>query len=323
MNLRWAKVLIIVIGLVSALWFVFKPRAQTPVIGILHPSAVHTPAVSGFIEQMREYGFEEGSSVVYMYDGPVGSGKNLVDRAQELVASGATLIYSASTPATKTALEAVRGTDVKVVFGPVNDPVGAKIVESLRRPGGAVTGVTLAPSTARRLAWFKEFDPSVSRVLAPFNPDDQSSTTSLARAESAAVSLGLEIVPHEVRNPDEVRALFGSMPEDIHGVFLPRDSMINSTISDIVAATIDQKLPLSGPGFNQVTRGALFGYGVRQGSVGRTAARLANEVLSGADPAVIPIETVESHLYINIKTAGAIGLDLSPALLSQAQLLLP
>ena len=121
----------------------------------------------------------------------------------------------------------------------------------------------------------------------------------------------------------EVRELFGDLPDGIDGIFLPRDSMINSAIAVIAKAAISRKIPLSGPGYNQVTRGALFGYGVRQGDVGRTAARLANEVLSGTDPAIVPVESVDSHLYLNTETARAIGLSLSPALLSQARVLLP
>ena len=102
--------------LIVVAWYFYQQRSDVPVIGILHTSAVHTPAVSGFVEQMQEYGFEDGATVTYLYDGPVGSGKNLNDRAQELVRYGATLIYAASTPATKAALSAASGTNVKVVL---------------------------------------------------------------------------------------------------------------------------------------------------------------------------------------------------------------
>ncbi|MBO6777307.1 MAG: ABC transporter substrate-binding protein [Marinibacterium sp.] len=321
---RAILILIATVAVLSgAAWFLYQLRTDVTVIGILHPSKVHSPAVTGFKEQMQEYGYVEGSTVTYLYDGPAGSGKELSHRAKELVEQGATLKFTASTPATKTALAAAEGTDIQIIFGPVNDPVGAGIVDSLRRPGGNATGVTLAPSTARRLAWFKEIDSTATRILVPYNPRDRSSMTSFSRVNAASASLGLKIIASEVENLDDVRALFSALPEDIDGVFLPRDSMITSAIQDIVAATIDRQLILSGPGFSQVMRGALYAYGVRQPSVGRTAARLANEVFSGADPAVIPVEEEQSNLFINTETAKQIGLTLSPSLLSQAKALLP
>lgn len=176
----------------------------------MHPSAAQSFAATGFVKQMREYGYEEGETVTYLYDGPAGA--NLRERAQELIASGATLIYSATTPATKAALNAARGTDTIVIFGPVNDPVDAGFVDNLRTPGGQATGVTLAPSTAKRLAWFAQFSPDVHRILVPFNPNDNSATTSLARLEAHAAALGLVIVAEAVSTPDEVLALFADLP---------------------------------------------------------------------------------------------------------------
>lgn len=310
-------------ALVAAGALFYQGQSNIPVIGILHPTKVHRPAVMGFIDALKEYGYEEGRSIVYHYEGPAGVGASLIERAKELRALHPDVIYTASTPATKAALEATRGTDIVVVFGPVNDPVGAGFVESLRRPRRPVTGVTLAPSTAKRLGWFTVFSPDIRHVLIPYNPEDKSSTSSLRRLEVAASSLGLDLEPRIVRTTEEVRVLFRALPDGVDGVFLPRDSMINAAIDELVPAAIEREIPVSGPGYNQAARGALFSYGVQQSSVGRTAARLVNEVLSGTDPAVIPVETVDSHLYINTETAKAIGLEISPAILAQAKKLLP
>lgn len=304
-------------------WSAVYPPAQVPIIGILHPGAGQKPAAMGFMSQMRDYGYEDGATITYLYDGAAGQGKALTTRAQALVAGGAAVIYSASTPATKAALTAAQGTDTIVVFGPVNDPVAAGFVETLRAPGGKATGVTLAATSAKRLSLFKDFDPSLARILVPFNPDDTSATTSLARIEPHAVSLGLEIMAHPVNDPAEVLALLEDLPQNIDAMFLPRDSMISSQIDDITKATIARKIPLSVSSLGGVEKGALFSYGIALDNVGQIAARLTRDVLSGTDPAIIPVEVADSHLFINKQTARAIGLDLGPALLSQAKMLLP
>lgn len=126
-----------------------------------------------------------------------------------------------------------------------------------------------------------------------------------------------------VSTPDEVLALFADLPQDIEAIFLPRDSMISAAIAQISQAAIARKLPLSASRHEGVEKGALFSYGVMLETVGQMAARLARDALSGTDPAIIPVEIAESHLFINTDTARAIGLDLSPALLSQAIMLLP
>ena len=229
------------------------------------------------------------------------------------------IIFSSSAPATKAARDAVAGTDVAVVFGPVNDPVGANIVDSLNMPGGQITGVTLPRNTAQRFAWFKEFMPDINRVLIPFNPNDPSSTTSLNRVKSSLDEVGITIVEHPVRDVAGLRALLQDLPVDVGGIFLPRDAMVTSLIEEVVAAAIARKLALSVPGYLQVEKGALYSYGFFHYEIGRMGARLVQSIFNGENPANLPVETADSFLFINKKTADAIGLDLSPDLLAQAK----
>lgn len=302
---------------IGVAWQVRNDNVAT--IGILHPTSVDNATVVGFKEAMREFGYVENKSVRYVYEGPAGRGEALRQRARYLAEAEVDLIFSSSTPATKAAEAATRSLPVPIVFGPVNDPIGAGLVDSLKSPGGSVTGVTLPRNTAQRFAWFKELNPEIARVLVLYNPDDGSSVASLQRLETVDDQLGIELIVHPVREPDAVRAVLKDFPPTVQGLFLPRDAMITAMIPEIAATAIEAKIPLSVPGYLQVQSGALFSYGFVHHDIGRMTARLAHAILGGEPPANIPVETAESHLFINKNTADAIGLVISSETLAQAK----
>ena len=95
------------------------------------------------------------------------------------------------------------------------------------------------------------------------------------------------------------------------------DSMLTSRIEDVVNASLEHKLPLSVPGYIQVRAGALTSYGFYHYEVGRNAARLADQILRGSPPAKLPVETAESFLFFNQKSAAQIGLEIPSDLLRQ------
>jgi putative ABC transport system substrate-binding protein len=94
-------------------------------------------------------------------------------------------------------------------------------------------------------------------------------------------------------------------------------------IQEFVTTAIERKLPLAGPTTTQVKEGALLSYGLDLSSAGEQAARLADQILRGTDPAVLPIEEAEFYLAINLETAAAIGLEIPEPILNQADEIFP
>jgi putative ABC transport system substrate-binding protein len=116
--------------------------------------------------------------------------------------------------------------------------------------------------------------------------------------------------------------LLNNIPKNIDAIFLVPDSTVNSRIKDVLAVALDRKLPVSGPSTAQVEQGALTTYGFVHHEVGAQAARIAAQVLKGADPGELPVETAEFFLAINLQAADAIGLEIPYKILQQAEIVI-
>lgn len=293
--------------------------SKVSTIGILHPGKVDMETARGFKEEMAALGYVEGQNMRYVHDGPAGRGEGLVQALDKMQAEKVDLIFSASTPATKAAQKATHQSRTPVVFGPVNDPIRAGLMTDLQKPGGNITGVTLPRSAGLRLEWLAKTAPGVRRILAIYNGNDPSAAATLAQAAAALGKLEVTLQHAPVINDEEISATLADVPADIDALFLARDSMLTSRIEDVVATSLRLGLPLSVPGYIQVRAGALTSYGFYHYEVGRNAARLADQILRGAPPGSLPVETAESFLFFNQKTAARIGLEIPVDLLRQAK----
>jgi putative ABC transport system substrate-binding protein len=163
--------------------------------------------------------------------------------------------------------------------------------------------------------------PDMQRVFVPYNPEDAAPTSAAAKVREIAPELGVDIVEGLARNDDQVIGLLGSIPEDIDAIFMLPDSTVNRRLADLVAIAIDRQLPVSGPSMAQVEGGALTTYGIIHHKAGAQAAHIADQVLKGANPGELPVQTAEFYLGINLQTADAIGLEIPYEILQRAEVI--
>ena len=294
-----------------------KTRAFT--VGIVSGGTNMDTILAGFKAGMVELGYVEGKTLTYVYDGPAASPDKLEAMAQSVLAAKADLMISLSTPATKAVQKVTANSTMPVVFVPITDPVKSGFVQSLKNPGGNLTGITVPVAvTAQRLEWLKKVSPNAKRIYTPYDPADEASTISLQAVQEAAGKLGLELVKPEVHAPDDVATIIKDMPTDVDAIFILPGSIIGSKLADLVKASVDRKIPLSAPILAQVSSGATISYSFSASAIGKQAARLADRILKGAKPADLPVENAEIVLGINLKTANAIGLNVSDEILRQA-----
>lgn len=278
--------------------------------------------VQGFQDGMAELGYTEGENVTYIFKGEPTKGEELDVVLQEMVEREVDLIFTAGTPTGVAAHRITKGTTIPVVFGVISDPIAAGVMEDLTRPGGNMTGVKLSQNQARRLELLLEIAPKSQRILVPYNPEDTAGSTAVAQVHELAPNLGVEIVEGQARDDEQVTELLNNIPQDIDAIFMVPDSTVNARLADLLAVAFERNLPVSGPSTIQVEKGALTTYGFVHHEVGAQAARMADQVLKGADPAELPVETAEFFLVINLVTAEAIGLEVSDDMLQQAEIII-
>ena len=288
-------------------------------IGIINLAPVMAVVIKGFKAGMKDLGYIEGDNVYYVYEGPTGSIKALEPALNRLKKAEVGLIFSLTTPATLKAKEAVAGTDIPVVFAPVNDPVHAGIINSMRAPGGNLTGIKVGGFVPKGLQMLLRITPGVKNVHVLYNPIDKSSTLGLAELEKAAVKLGVHLIPRKVRSLEEIENASKTIPQGVDAIAILPDSLVESRATYLAEAAIKRKLPLYGVSVQNARAGAVMAYGWGPFPTGKQAARLADQILKGTKPSELPAEAVDFNLTINLKTARAISLHIPDEILQEAE----
>jgi len=321
----WQKLAAVVVGLLVV---GVGSQLQPPKlfrVGVLNPDPAIEPVFDGFRAEMAKLGYAEGQTIAYYYDGPTGNEPGRLEAAASgLLDARVDMILAVTTPAATVAKQAVAGTNVPVVFWTLTDPVAAGYVETMQRPGGNLTGVTIGvegtASEGRRLEWLTQIAPDIQRVYIPYNPDDRMvAAQGLQVVQEAASSLGIDLILHQVRIPDEVIASAENIPQDADAVYiLFADRLVMTGHLQFIENAIERRIPLSAFVSDDVRDGALMAFGTVFEPIGEQAARIADQLLKGAPAAELPVEIPDFYLSINLRTAAAIGLEIPDSIIRQA-----
>ncbi len=289
---------------------------QTVTIGVMNLAPVLEPVYEGFRDEMTELGYIEGENIIYIYAGPTGDIAKLDEVAQGLVDQNVDLILALSTPAAAAAIKATQ--EIPIIFAPISDPLRAGLVTNLAQPDGNATGVQWGLSEPRRLEWLLTLDPDIEKIYIPYNPEDNAGVVVLGDIQEAAEQFDVELVLQEARDGDEITAAIESIPDDADAIYLLPDNLVVSRVADFAEAAIAREMPLTAPGDSTAEAGGLMAYGLRFYPAGQQSAQMAHQVLQGVAAGDLPVETTEFFLAINLKTANAIGLEISDDILRQA-----
>ena len=316
---------VVVLSLILSLLFVpFATEAQQPKkpyrIGYLTVAPGPTPRTQSFLDGLRDLGYVEGKDFVLEYRGAAGQIERLPELAADLVRIKVDVIVAASTLA---ALPAKRTTGtIPIVFAAAFLPVERGLVTSLARPGANVTGVALHIGLAKHLQVLKEMAPRISRVAYFYSPPaaDEYTSTYLAGLEADGRAFNVKLDPVHVREPADVdRAFSEFMRNGTNGLLVDNPSVLLRVRDRVCGLALKQGLPVVGRGREFADAGCLASYGENLDEVYRRAATYVDRILKGMKPADLPVEQpTKFELVINMKTARALGLTISPPLLLRA-----
>ncbi len=301
-----------------------SPQTRTYKVGVVNALTTLGALVDGLKAEMTAQGYAEGKNVTYLYEQPTStssySAEQLAAQVQKLVQAQVDAIVTVGGPATQAAKDATAGTALPIIFVPIADPVQAGFVKSLTNPGTNLTGVALpAEQQANRLQYFLKVAPAIKRIYIPYDAVDTTAPLYVKIMTDMAAQLGVELVTQPVKTADEALAAINTIPENVDAIFtLPSGPLISNHIKEVIAASLQNKLPLCVSSPAQVDQGALVAYNFRVDAAGKQAARLVIKILNGTKPADIPVEKADGYLSINLKTAQAIDLTVSNDVLREA-----
>ncbi|MDH4321544.1 MAG: ABC transporter substrate-binding protein [Desulfobulbaceae bacterium] len=291
------------------------PRRQYRV-GIINPSSGLNEVVEGFKQGLAEQGFKNGDNLSYIDYGPVKMNE-VANSVKNMLAQNIDLLYTTSTRATQIAKQTTEGTDVAIVFAPVFAPEKTGIVDSLPRPGGNVTGVKVGGSSGNTFHWLMSALPGTKHVFVPYHCTDPAAQLCFTDMSLAAQRAGVAVDVANVTNKAELEAALANIPAHTDAIWLSCSPLIFSNIDEIVAAATARKLPVAST-THQQEEGVMLSYGVNNIALGKQASRIAAQILRGAAPAEIPVETAEFFLSINLAIADQLGIEIPTHVLQQA-----
>jgi putative tryptophan/tyrosine transport system substrate-binding protein len=295
-----------------------QPQAKVWRIGLFHVGLDHVPAsLDGLHERLQALGYEEGKNLLLDW-------LNLPDEeaahatAQAFVRERVDLI-GAFENQTIQAAKAATAT-IPIVMIHAYDPVGNGFVHSLAHPGGNVTGQAAFAWEgwyAKKLELFKGLVPHLRRVLVLVDPQDPLTPRLLPEIQRAAASLELSVKVREATTQAEIEQLFSTLtPGEVEGVLVASNNLETNFPSRTMRLALAHNLPMPVPLKQWVVEGGLYYYGINHRATGWAAARQMDKILQGIKPADLPVEQpTHFELVINLKTAKALGLTISPTLL--------
>jgi putative ABC transport system substrate-binding protein len=292
-------------------------------VGLAENDPGMKPRLVGFRQELEKAGWVDGRNVRIDYRYAI-AGARVEEFAKELVALKPNVIV-AHTVSMAAALQRETRT-IPIVFVSVGDPFGPGFIASLSRPGGNLTGLTTfqASMPGKWLTMLKDVAPHLTRVLFLGNPNTTTYDYYLSGAQVAAKAMRLEVVSARVdKSSDIEHAIEAFASTSNSGLVIVPDPTTVTHGELIIALAAQHRLPSIYAFTHLVTAGGLMSYGSDRVAEMRQAVSYVDKILHGTAPGDLPVQAPSKfELAINLKTAAAMGLEVPPVLLVEADIVI-
>ena len=322
MNRRDTLLSVLALG-IDPLAAMAQQVGRVPRVGLLaNGFATASPSVDAFRKGLRDFGYVEGENIALEIRWAEGRFERMPELALELVRWKPDLLVAV----VPQGLQAVRGATKSIPVVVIACDPAESVVVNIARPSGNITGVTCMASdlTPKRLQLLKEAAPKIHRVAVLYNSFDPNKAEEVRQMHDVARVLGLSLLPVQIGEADAIEsALASAVRARADALLVLNDPLLYQARRRIVELAARHRLPATYAFREYAEAGGLMSYGTMQNDLFRRAASHVNKVLKGAKPADLPVEQATLfELVINLKTARALGLKISPTLLTRADIVI-
>ena len=224
------------------------------------------------------------------------------------------LVFGIATPSAQQLANNI--TDISVLFSAVTDPASAKILNS------NVTGTSdKVDNVSQQLDLLLKLNPNVKKIGVLYNPSEQNSLVQIAEIQKRAKEKKLEVVLQGITNFGELAQATKNLLTQVDALYLPTDNLVVSGMQLITSEAINAKKIVVVSENSSVEIGALFTMGIDYYELGKRTGQMAVEILNGKPVSQVPFETSKQlKLYVNEKTAKALGIDINNPLFKGAEI---
>ena len=275
---------------------------------------------AALLQGLAQLGWADGHNLQIDFRWGGGDEERIRKNATELAALAPDVIFATGSASVAAMLRVTR--TVPIVFAIVPDPVGSGFVNSLSRPGGNATGFLQFEYSlsGKWLELLKQIAPGLTRAAILWDPAIPAGIGQFAVIQSVAPSLGVEVIPVNLRDAGEIERAVATFAQSSNGGLILTASALSVVHRNlIVALAVRHKLPAVYFHRGFVTDGGLISYGANPIDQYRRAAVYVDRILKGEKPADLPVQAPTKYeLVVNLKTARTLGLDMPPSVLARA-----
>jgi putative tryptophan/tyrosine transport system substrate-binding protein len=309
----------------AVLPFAAHGQAATPVVGVLSPESegpVTAKWMAGLLQGLSERQYVPGQNFAIEYRWAEGNKERLSALADDLVRRQVAVIVAPGQEAALAARTAT--TTIPIVFNVAGDPIKFGLVTGVKRPGGNATGISLFASEieAKRLGLLQEMVPRARLAGLLVNPDNTGAESQAREVQDSARVLGLKLQVGLANSDAGIDAAFeGWAKAGTQAVMAAADPYLASCRQQLVALAARHNMPAMWEAPDFVEDGGLMSYGASVVDTYRQLGVYAGRILKGEKPARLPVlRPLKFELAVNLKTAKALGIEVSPILVARADM---
>lgn len=295
--------------------------AEVKAIKIAIVQIVEHPALDaarqGFLDSLKAGGYEVGKNLTVDYKNAQGDQSTLNSIAQKFATDKPDLILTVATPSAQAMAAATK--DIPILITAVTDPVSAKLVNSMDKPGTNVTGTTDMNPIKDQFDLLKKLVPQAKSVGVIYNAGEVNSQVQVALVKQIAATMGLTIVEATVTSSADVMTAAQSLIGRVQVVYIPTDNTVVSAAQAVLQVTDKNKIPVISGESSVVDMGGLGTIGINYGNLGKQTGDMALKILKGSKPQDMPIESQKNFdTVINKESVSILGIQIPADIASKA-----
>ncbi len=272
----------------------------------------------GVKDELESAGYKAGDNLQWTFESAQGNSATAAQIARKFAGKSPDVIVAIATPSAQTMASAARNS--AIVFSAVTDPLGAKLVNNMEKPGANITGVTDLTPIDKHMALVKRVVPSAKSVGVIFNPGEANSVTLVELVKKYAPQYGMKVVEAGATKSSEVLSAARSLVGKVDVIYVPTDNTVVSAFSAVVKVGISAKLPVVAGDTDSVKQGAIAALGFNYYDVGRQTGRMVLKIFAGTKPGDMAVQGVDKmELFVNPSAAEKMGVTLDKGLILEAK----
>ncbi|SDH05927.1 putative ABC transport system substrate-binding protein [Vibrio xiamenensis] len=293
--------------------------AQTAKVAV--SQIVEHPALDatrqGLLDGLKAKGYVEGKNLEFEYKTAQGNPAIAVQIARQFVGEQPDVLVGIATPTAQALVSATKS--IPVVFTAVTDPVGAKLVKTMEKPGKNVTGLSDLSPVEQHVELIKELMPNVKSIGVVYNPGEANAVSLMELLKSSTKKHGIKLVEATALKSADVQSATQAIADKSDIIYALIDNTVASAIEGMIVAANQAKTPVFGAATSYVERGAVASLGFDYYQIGIQTADYVAAILQGTDPGSLDVKVAKgSDLVINKTAADKLGMTIPQSVLDRA-----